>query len=55
MIEIRRVRDPRQEKLDEVRDAGIRQAGDLGERNEALLEYVAMMCDVELPEEGDDE
>lgn len=57
MIPTRKVRDPRAEKLDEARDAGIQNNADMGERTGALLEYVAMMCDVELPteEEGDDE
>lgn len=57
MIQTRRVRDPRAEKLDEAQNASIQHSEDMGERTGALLEYVAMMCDVELPtdEEGDDE
>lgn len=57
MIQTRRVRDPRAEKLDEAQNANIQTSMDESERNGALLEYVAMMCDVELPteEEGDDE
>jgi hypothetical protein len=44
MIETRTPRDPRAEKLREWQDAQI-------ERQEGLLEYVAIMADVELPEE----
>ena len=57
MIPTRMPRDLRAEKLNEARDAGIQSNRDDGERTGALLEYVAMMCDVELPteEEGHDE
>lgn len=51
MIETNTPRDPRTEKLREWQDAQI-------ERQAGLLEYVAIMADVELPEEeegADDE
>ena len=55
MIEYRKVRDPRAEKLDEARDSRIQNGADGIERVEGLLDYVAMMTDVELPEEDTDE
>lgn len=54
MIQTRRVRDPRAEKLDEAQNANTQTSMDESERNGALLEYVAMMCDVELPEVDDE-
>jgi len=45
MIEVQKI-DPRIDKEMEVSNSK-------DEKHELLLEYVAMMCDVELPEEGD--
>ncbi len=48
MPNVRKVDNPREEKLREHVES-------LVGRQDALLEYVAMMADVELPEEGEDE
>lgn len=47
MIETQKI-DPRTDKELEMSNAK-------AEKTDLLLEYVAMMCDVELPEEGDGE
>ena len=43
MIEVTKVQDPRADKLREWADARM-------DRQEATIEYIAMMADVELPE-----
>ena len=48
MIETRQVKDPRAEKLREAEQARV-------DRLDGLLEYVAMMADVELPETDEEE
>ena len=50
-----RITSPHDEKAREFQESKVRGLADREERYEALLEYTAMMVDVELPEEEEDD
>lgn len=55
MIDYRRPQDVRADRLREAQDARIQHGANETERLDALLQYTAMMADVELPEEEDED
>lgn len=55
MIKVKTTRDVRADKLREATNAELADQAYRIERNEAITEYVAMMADVEIPEEEDNE
>ncbi len=55
MIEFKRPQGVREDKLRERQESMIKEGADGIERLDALLQYTAMMADVELPEEEDED